>query len=124
MNCKLCESGFDFTMIGGNSETIIFEAVNEYMNDVDINECTASFSICRYDERHSDCATKMSDVVIGGNTVTVKLRPDDTIDLSGKYIWQLSIYSSERAKLANTQGNLFIVRNIDKNYTNASLGVE
>ena len=66
----------------------------------------------------------MSDVVIGGNTVTVKLRPDDTIDLSGKYIWQLSIYSSERAKLANTQGNLFIVRNIDKNYTNASLEVE
>ena len=118
MNCKLCESGFDFTMIGGNSEKIIFEAVNEYMNDADIVGCSASFSICRYDERHSDNAIRINDVVLSGNTVTVSFAPEDTIDLSGKYVGQLSIFrpaedSTDHARLANMQGNVIIIRNID-----------
>lgn len=118
MNCKLCESGFDFTMIGGNSEKIIFEAVNEYMNDADIVGCSASFSICRYDERHSDNAIRINDVVLSGNTVTVSFAPEDTIDLSGKYVGQLSIFRpaegrTDHARLANMQGNVIIIRNID-----------
>lgn len=122
MNCRLCESGFDFTMIGGNSEKIIFEAITEYLNVADIAGCSATFSICRYDERYSDNAIVLQDVVLSGNTITVNFKPDDTIDLHGKYIWQLSIYRSELEeldeleKLANFQGNLIIIGNINKNY--------
>lgn len=113
MNCSLCKSGFDFTMIGGDTEKIVFEAMNEYANVADISGCTATFSICRYDERYNDMAIHISDVLISNNAVIVNFKHEDTIDLHGKYIWQLSIYEPNIKKLASAQGSVTIFKNID-----------
>lgn len=114
MRCNLCGSGFDFSMIGGDTEKITFEAVTEYANVADTSGCTATFSICKYDERYEDAAIQITDVSIAGGTVLVNFAPEETIDLYGKYIWQLSIYNAELNKLASAQGNVIILRNIDK----------
>ena len=113
MRCNLCTNSFDFTMIGGDTEKIIFEAINEYANVADINGCTATFSICRYDERYNDSAIPIADTIISSNTVIVNFAPEETIDLHGKYIWQLSIYNAELHKLASAQGSVTIFKNID-----------
>ena len=113
MRCRLSDCGFDFSMIGGSTEKITFEAISEYSNVADLSGCTDTFSICRYDERYEGASINIADTILSGNTVVVNFSPDDTIDLYGKYIWQLSIYSPELGKLAVAQGNVVILKNID-----------
>lgn len=114
MICTNCKDCFDFTMVGGSTEKLVFDAVTEYANVADLSGCTATFSICRYDERYADNAIEISDIILSGSTCVVNFGIEDTIDLHGKYIWQLTIYSPELQKLASTQGSLIIMYNINK----------
>ena len=84
--------------------------------------CEANFAVVNYMNAHSvPVISKAMSVDYGvdkdvDNVLTVKLLPGDTIDLSGKYIYQISIRNQKGDVEIPKQGVMIIHRNIDKKY--------
>ena len=48
--------------------------------------------------------------------VTFKLTPEDTVDLCGKYIYQITIKTKDGAVSVPQRGRMYIIQNIDKSF--------
>lgn len=87
-----------------------------------LSGCTANFSVVSYaDKTGAPILTKsmqsrLSDGASVENVLTVTLTPSDTIDLSGKYIYQLTIRDVNGNVEIPKQGILLITNNINKDF--------
>lgn len=122
----------EITFVGGESQELAFNLYtpNYYPFDMEADERIANFSIIHYANRDYETpilAVSSTDsqpqvIIQNGkegvlNRVLVSLRPSDTLYLSGKYIYQLTLTNSS-GEVADipSQGILYINRNINPNF--------
>ena len=83
--------------------------------------CTGAFSLLDYSHKDEDPILVKEITFIAGdnsinNVATVTLNPQDTVELDGKYIYQLSIKDMDGNVEIPNQGILYISNNIHKSF--------
>ncbi len=110
--------------VGGSSESFIFNLY--YSGDRDtpygLVGCDANFSIINYINKNGDpVVSKKMNIEASSdsmfyNSLTVNLDPSDTVNLCGKYIYQIIIKDIDGNVEIPQQGIIYIHNNINKNY--------
>ena len=115
----------EIEFIGGSTQIFSFTAYDEQRDLYQrLSECNVRFSVINYSNRNYGSPTIMistydtdNKVRIAQNdngvycNVEVELNPEDTFDLSGKYIYQIEIINPEGFVEIPGQGILMIRRN-------------
>lgn len=102
--------------VGGETQNLEF---NVYLyrstESFDVSGCTAQFSVKNYTNRSGGPVIAKS-MGATGNKLTVTLSISDTIDLSGKYIYQISMKDGQGNADIPKQGLMYIIDNADKDF--------
>lgn len=121
MTCLSCTNDQQFTIIGGNTETITFDASNDFGNIANLDGCAAFFSFTPYESRFSDVAVRKSCVISESSRgsgvfdqIVATLEYSDTLSLSGKYTYQLTVKDPITKVVFCFQGTMIIKKNIDE----------
>lgn len=108
---------FDF--IGGTTQkyTIPVSSVAN-ISDSEAKSYRAAFAIVNYVNR--DCApiiSKEATLDTTGKFITISLSPNETLNLTGKFVYQVSLRSENSNSEYHGQGLLIVARNIDRTGT-------
>jgi hypothetical protein len=119
-------------LVGGSTQELVFHVYNSVADAAqDLTGCEARFSVVSFINRTSktviseDMALSSEDTGSGevNDLLKVTLTPDKTVDLSGKYIYQITIrYTDKNNVIVDIpwQGIMRVENNIDKAFlTNA-----
>lgn len=109
--------------VGGETQSLSFN-VYFYKNKqpFSLTGCTCNFSIVSYtNKRGSPILSKQMESAFNGdvtsdNVLTVTLTPAETVDLCGKYIYQVIIRDVRGDTEIPNQGILYITNNINKSF--------
>ena len=108
------------TFVGGATQQLAFHT---YFEDngrpLSMRGCTGYFSVAEYLNKSSPLITKTMDIIESktdatDNILRVELEPSDTVNLAGKFIYQVTIKGSEGDVDIPYQGIMYVTRNIDK----------
>lgn len=129
VNGAYCEAEI-FTLptisfVGGETQDLAF---NTYFFQSDkrysLSGCTANFAVADYLDK-TGMAIISKPMTVGydttctiDNVLNVTLTPSETVDLCGKYIYQISMRDIDGDVEIPKQGILLITRNIDKTFIN------
>lgn len=105
--------------VGGETQKLAFHLFHHTnRRPFDASDCRCDFSVVNYLNRTGEpvLSKTMETDGEGGNTLTVKLLPSDTVGLSGKYIYQISVADSSGDTEIPKQGLLYITNNINKTF--------
>lgn len=115
--------------VGGSTQDLAFHCYF-YRNKKpqDLSSCMAEFSIISYVNKNGEPLVRKrmqigTDPGVSGevsNVLRVTLEPNDTIDLAGKYIYQISIRDISGEVEIPKQGIAHIINNINKNFVKTS----
>lgn len=110
----------ELSFISGESQNLVFRLFTEQNQPVDAGDITCSLSAIPYGNINAVPVLTKSGVIVnaGGNEkayIKVLLEPNDTISLSGKYIYQISL-KDYLDNIELYQGILTIFHNVDKNF--------
>lgn len=108
--------------VGGETQKFSFTLLTKKGKTFDASSCTASLSVISHINKNGEPIVE-KDIIMemgeGGvmNVATVELLPEETVCLSGRYIYQISI----RDRIDNKtdipgQGIMNITRNIDRGF--------
>lgn len=126
----MCQNGIytlpTISFVGGSTQTFEFNCYY-YTNKkkFDLSACSADFSIISYvNKRGTPLVSKTMSVISDtgdndsvSNILNVVLDPADTVDLYGKYIYQITIRDDATGVVEiPDQGILLITNNINKAY--------
>lgn len=112
----------ELEFVGGSSQELVFHTYF-YANRApfDLSACRASFGVVSFLNKTGDPIISKEMQVTSGtdgdyidNVLRVVLGRSDTIDLSGKYIYQITIEDIESGDRENLQGIMYIFRNINR----------
>lgn len=109
--------------VGGETQELSFH-VYFYIGKkpFSLSSCECSFAIVNFTNKTgAPILTKAMGIAYSGdgvsdNVLTVKLLPSETIDLFGKYIYQITIKDIDGDIEIPKQGILYITNNIDKEF--------
>lgn len=112
----------EIDFVGGSSVDLVF---NAYANKDDLEPfglagCEANFAVIDYINKTGEpvISKRMSARMNEGNTsynvLFVELEPSDTLELFGKYIYQITIRDAKDNVDIPQQGIIFIHNNINK----------
>lgn len=109
--------------VGGETQDLAFN-VFFYKNNqpFSLTGCTCNFSIVSFTNKmgtpilSKQMTAIFNDDVSSDNVLTVTLNPTDTVDLCGKYIYQIIIKDINGDAEIPKQGILYITNNINKNF--------
>ncbi len=110
--------------IGGSTQELVFHSYSMHnKGPIDLSSCTANFSIINFVNKHgAPIFSKQMQILLGNdknervqNILKVILRPLDTVDLEGKFIYQISIRDIT-GETEVPQGILYIFNNINKQF--------
>ena len=112
--------------VGGSTQDLAFR-VYFYLNGnpFDLSSCTADFSVINYvNKKGTPLISKAMSIAEGdckdgervSNTLCVTLDPEDTVDLVGKFIYQITIRDISGDVEMPDHGILQITNNINKVY--------
>lgn len=109
--------------VGGETQDLAF---NVYFHELDkpfsLAGCTANFSIVNYTNKMGapiltkEMGSTYGSTALVDNVLTVKLLPSETVNLYGKYIYQITIKDVEGNVEIPKQGILYITNNINKSF--------
>lgn len=114
----------EISFIGGSTEEFVFHVYDENKKVFDLTSCTANLAIINYVNKGGEplISKDMSVVADEGgdgepvyNVLKVTLLPSETVDLCGKYIYQITIKDVED-NTEPKQGIMYIGNNINKAY--------
>lgn len=113
----------ELSFVGGATQDFEFDVFSEKNNALfDLSSCTADFSIVGYLGRDREpIVSKMMDIRFGidnsvKNVLHITLLPSDTVNLYGKYVYQVSIKDAVGKVEIPSQGIMYIQNNINKRY--------
>lgn len=112
--------------VGGETQELLFH-VYFYQNKrpFSMTGCTSNFSIVDFmNKKGAPILTKKMDVLENSdgsalNILSVELEPLETYELSGKYIYQISIKDVNGNVEIPKQGLIYITNNINKSFIQA-----
>lgn len=109
--------------VAGESQDLLFHTYfHAGKRPFDMTGCTANFSIVNFLNRMgSPIVSKVMTIsenpaLESNNQLLVHLDTDETVELSGKYIYQVTIKDAEGNVEIPKQGILLITKNIDKGF--------
>lgn len=112
--------------VGGSTEGFVFNCFSDEKkkSPVDLKLCTANFSIISYVNKTGmplisktmQIRENERDMGYVHNILAVTLEPADTVNLCGKYIYQITIKDEKRDIEIPSQGICFIANNINKSF--------
>lgn len=111
----------EISFVGGATQVLKFNLKEDNGGNFDASECTVDFSIIDYSSRNVYDSTVVISITptISGSTVTVNIPAEDTVDLVGKYIYQMTVRSSgdgvTEYQIPN-QGIMYVARNVNPAY--------
>ena len=119
----------EINFVAGQSEKILWNVYNSNKQPFDGSDCVVNFAIVNYSNRtevplvSKDLGFRVPDNVdenddlIPQNVILVQLDPADTLQLEGKYIYQLTIVNESTGEVSIPyQGIMMIYKNINKPY--------
>lgn len=110
----------EVSFVGGATQELKFNLKDESGNNFDADDCTANFSICDYSTRDVGAGSIVSiSPTLSGSLLTVTIPASDTVNLSGKYIYQITIKDAGGETLEfqiPNQGIMYIARNNNPGY--------
>lgn len=107
--------------VGGETEPLKFYLKTESGGIFDAEGCTASFALIQY-ANHGGTALLTKEVSISADAsgmmcyASVNLDPGDTVNLCGRYIYQLTIVCSNGITEIPGQGIIDIIHNINPSF--------
>lgn len=109
--------------VGGETQDIVFR-VYHYVNNMafSLNSCTANFSVVGFGDKNGTPYISKEMTVLTNddgtldNILRVTLTSSETVDLSGKFIYQITIKDIGGDVEIPKQGILFIINNINKSF--------
>lgn len=109
--------------VGGETQDIVFN-VYHYTNNraFSLDGCTANFSVIAFGDKNGTPYISKEMTVLANdensidNILSVSLTSADTVDLAGKFIYQITIKDVSGDVEIPKQGILFIINNINKNF--------
>lgn len=107
----------EISFVGGESQTLLFNLLTLSGNDYDASECQVGFAVIHYTNKNGvPILTKDAEIKMGNNGVMniaiVDLLPSDTIDLYGRFVYQITISDPAGFTEIPGQGLIDITRNI------------
>lgn len=111
----------DIRFIGGESQKFIFTLLTPNGYDYDASECTVNFAIINYSNKNGKpLLIKEAEIIKGLNGImniaSVELLPEDTVYLSGRFVYQISIADAYDNTEIPGQGIMDVTRNIHQNF--------
>lgn len=109
--------------VGGSTQELAFHCYHhKSKRPCDMSFCNAEFAIVNYMNKNgAPLVVKPMDIRKGAakdgaeyNVLTVKLEAADTVELVGKYIYQITVKDQDGDVDIPSQGIMQIVNNIDK----------
>lgn len=113
--------------VGGSSEGLIFHVYSSKENPkpFGLTGCTANFAIVNYINKNGvpvvskPMTVRMNEAETDYNILFVDLLPSDTLDLCGKFIYQITIKDIDNNADIPQQGIIYIHNNINKDFLRA-----
>ena len=105
----------EISFVGGATQDFIFTCY--YYNDkeeYDLTGCTVVFSVIDYVNKNGTPLLSKT-MTISGSNASVTLAASETVDLFGKFIYQITVTGTDGTVDIPGQGILHIANNIDKN---------
>ena len=99
-------------IIAGDTCPFVFDVQDSTHINVASSNCTAYFSISTYVNEGSDPVVSVSQSNISTGSLIFELAPSDTIDLHGKYVYQLYLSNGESSEVYG--GHLIVYENRNK----------
>lgn len=119
MNCTYSQYSLPtIEFVGGETQKLMFN-VYYYNNkrSFDLTGCSYDFSIVSATNKTDvPLLSKTVETTESNNVLVVELAPEDTVNLSGKYIYQISIKGFDGTVEIPKQGALYITNNINKSF--------
>lgn len=113
----------EIVIIGGQSATIRWRLFTEANTPFNANGCTGNFSVVDYSNPNDDPLIDKSLTFSVGddetgikNIASVDLSPSDTLDMQGKYIYQIQIRDIDGEAEIPNQGIMQITHNINTTF--------
>ncbi len=114
--------------VGGETQDFLYN-IYFYKNGraVSLSSCSANFSVISYTNRRgAPVISKTMEILYNeeagvDNILKVTLDPSDTLELSGKFIYQIIIKDVGGDAEIPKQGIIYISNNINKNFLQATV---
>ncbi len=108
--------------VGGETENLTFYTYYHTSKEIfNISDCTCSFALSRFHDRNGTPIFVKPMTVADRNVLTVTLDPKDTVNLAGKYLYQISIRNIDGEVEIPKQGIMYIMANVNKSFVNGDL---
>ena len=106
------------SIVAGAAKNLYFPVTNKSGETVNTTGCTARFSAVNCANRAGRTVIEKVATTVDGalDVLTFTLEPKDTINLEGKFIYQIWVKDANGIPEEPQQGELYIVRNIDKTF--------
>ena len=116
--CKKEDKLPTLSFCAGATKNFYFPVTNKTGDEVDATGCSARLSVINCTNRSGKPVIQKDAHLIDGASSVFKftLDPDDTINLKGKFIYQIWIKDSKGIPEEPQQGELYITQNIDKSF--------
>lgn len=113
----------EISFIGGATQELVFHVYNEDKERFDLSSCAANLAIVNYVNKggspviSKDMSVETDDETDGTvyNILRAILLPQETVELCGKYVYQITIKDVED-NIEPKQGVMYIGNNINKAY--------
>lgn len=105
--------------VGGETQNLLFNVYSSGgKQPFNLSDCTASFAVVNFTNKTGKpLLTKLMEADNKNtNVLRVRLLPSETMDLFGKYIYQITIKDSDGNVEIPKQGLLYITNNINKSF--------
>ena len=109
--------------VGGETQNLAFNVYfNKDKKPFSLTGCTCNFSIVSFTNKmgapilSKEMKGIYNDEVAADNVLTVTLTPTETVELFGKYIYQIIIRDIDGDVEIPKQGILYVTNNINKNF--------
>lgn len=101
----------EVSFVGGATQTLKYNVTDDTGEAFDLSECTADFTISDYSTR---VAVASITPATSSSLLTVTIPAMTTVGLSGKYIYQITVYDGvgEEVQIPN-QGIMYIAQNVN-----------
>ncbi len=109
--------------VGGATEKLSFNTFfRKNKEPFSLSGCTAQFSVISFTNKNGEpiISKAMGTTSGNGNVLTVDLISSDTLEMCGKYIYQITIKDGSNNTEIPKQGLMYITNNIDKNFLRTS----
>ena len=114
----------ELQFVGGTSISHYFYCYKEFKRGncaLDLDGATVDFSIVDYTNKNGVTLVSKTLEILQNtdgiyNTLYLDLKPEDTVDLYNKYVYQISVIDKYGNAEIPNQGILFITKNINQNF--------